>query len=144
MKFLALDIGTKRIGIATCDRLEVAASPHSVIPGGKRAPAVVAELIIKEEAGGVVVGLPVSLNGQEGENCRFVRKFIARLKPLVQVPIETMDERYTTSIAEASLIEGGMRRERRKEIRDAVAAALILKSFLTLRLNLNAQEKPEP
>lgn len=133
MKFVALDIGTKRIGVATCDRLEVAATPHSVIPAGKQAPTQVAALVVREEAEGVVVGWPVSLSGQEGENCRWVREFVDRLRPLLTVPLEMADERFTTSLAEASLIEAGLRRERRKELRDAVSAALILKSFLDAR-----------
>lgn len=133
MKFIALDIGTKRIGIATCDRLEIAATPHSVIASGKNAPAQIAALVASEEADGVVVGWPLSLNGGTNENCRLVSSFIERLRPLLSVPIELVDERFTSSLAEASLIEAGFRRERRKEVRDAVSASLILKSFLETR-----------
>ncbi len=133
MKFLALDIGHKRIGVASCDRLEVAANPHSVIPAGAAAAAAVSKLVESEEADGVVVGLPLSLDGKERESCEMARRFIARLKPLVKVPIMTFDERMTSRIAESSLIEAGMRREKRKEIRDAVSAALILKTFLDVR-----------
>lgn len=144
MKFLALDIGTKRIGVATCDRLEIAATPHSVIPGNRHAPGLVADLVAREEADGVVVGLPISLSGAEGENCRFVRAFIEKLQPLLTVPIETIDERYTTSLAEASLIEAGLRRDRRKELRDAVSAALILKTFLERRRFQRDRDPPGP
>lgn len=142
MKFIALDVGSKRIGVASCDRLEIAASPHSVIPAGKDAAAAVAKLIETEEADGLVVGLPLSLNGDEhGEASRIVRAFIERLKPLIAVPLELVDERFTTNIAVNSLIEAGMRREKRRDIRDAVSAALILKSFLDHRRFANP---PEP
>ena len=130
MKFLALDIGKKRIGVATCDRLEVAASPCTVVPAGKAAPQMIVDLARKEEVDGLVVGLPVSLNGSEGEACRMVRSFLARLEPLTELPIELVDERLTTRWAETSLIEAGMRRDRRKMVRDAVSAALILKTYL--------------
>ncbi|RCK74621.1 MAG: putative Holliday junction resolvase YggF [Candidatus Ozemobacter sibiricus] len=133
MKFVALDIGHKRIGVATCDRLEIAASPHSVIPAGKEAPAQVAALVAAEGAEGVVVGWPVSLDGRENDNCRLVEAFLARLRPLLSVPVELVDERFTTRLAEASLIEVGMRREQRRERRDAVSASLILQSFLEAR-----------
>jgi putative Holliday junction resolvase len=133
MKFIALDIGLKRIGVASCDRLEIAASPHSVIPADKKAPAAVAALVKSEHADGLVVGMPYSLSGREGEACEMAMKFIERLRGLVPVPIETMDERLTTKIAEASLIESGMRREKRKTVRDAVSASLILQTFLDRR-----------
>jgi len=134
MKFIALDVGSKRIGVASCDRLEIAASPHSVVPAGKDAPAAIARLVETEEADGLVVGLPLSLDGEEhGEASRIVRAFVERLQPLVRVPIEFIDERFTTNMAVTSLIESGMRREKRREIRDAVSAALILKTFLDRR-----------
>ena len=130
MKYIALDVGMKRIGVASCDKLEMAASPHSVVPANNKAPAIIAKLIVDEEAAGVVVGLPLSMDGQERDACEMARRFVAKLEPLVTVPIVLVDERLTTKIAEYSLIESGMRREKRREIRDAVSAALILKSFL--------------
>jgi putative Holliday junction resolvase len=133
MKFLALDVGRKRIGVASCDRLEMAATPHSVIPANRFAAQAIADLIRREEAEGVVIGLPLSLDGQEREMCEMARSFAEKLAGLVAVPIAMADERLTTKIAEQSLIESGMRREKRKEIRDAVSAALILQSFLDRR-----------
>ncbi len=144
MKYVALDVGTKRIGVATCDRLEIAASPHSVIPAGKEAPAQVAALVAAEEAEGVVVGWPVSLNGTENDNCRLVTAFLDRLRPLLTVPVELVDERFTTRLAEASLIEAGLRRERRRDLRDAVSASLILQSFLDGRRHRAPPHGPPP
>ena len=130
MKYIALDVGVKRIGVASCDKLEMAATPHSVVPANNKAPAIIATLVVEEEAAGVIVGLPLSMDGKERESCEMARRFVAKLEPLVTVPIVLVDERFTTKIAENSLIEAGMRREKRREVRDAVSAALILKSYL--------------
>ncbi len=144
MKFLALDIGTKRIGVATCDRMELAATPHSVIPADRGAPRTVVDLIAAEGVEGIVLGMPYSLDGKEREACALVRAFIEKLRPLVGIPIDIQDERLTTKIAEASLIETGYRRERRKELRDAVSAALILQSFLDRRRHEREKGVPPP
>lgn len=135
MKFIALDVGKVRIGVASCDRLEIAASPHSVIPANGKAALAVAKLLETEGADGIIVGLPLSMDGKEREACEMARRFMSKLEPLITVPMYTVDERLTTKIAEAGLIEAGMRREKRREIRDAVSAALILKSFLETRRN---------
>ncbi len=145
MKILALDIGKKRIGVATCDRLEIAASPFSVIKAGKTAVSEVVALLDKQEVDRVVIGLPVSLDGVEREPCERARYFKNELEKQTTLPIEFFDERLTTKIAEASLIEAGMRREQRREVIDAVAAALILRSYLEYRKTTGAakdQAKP--
>lgn len=113
--------------------MEIAASPHSVIPFGKNAPELIAKLVESENVQGLVVGLPLSMDGSQRDACQKIQEFIEGLKPFLKVPIETVDERLTTKIAEHSLIESGMRREKRRENRDAVAAALILKTFLDIR-----------
>ena len=133
MKFLAIDIGQKRIGIASCDRLELAATPHSFVPADKTAPAAIAHLIESEGADGLVVGLPLSMDGSERDACERVRAFMARVRSLLKVPFWYVDERMTTKIAEASLIEADIRREKRRELRDAVAASLILQQFIDCR-----------
>ncbi len=133
MKILALDIGKKRIGLATCDRLEIAASPYSVVKAGKTAVDQVVEVIAKEEVEAVVVGLPVSFDGNEREMCEIARYFKNELAKRIDLNIELYDERLTSKMAEASLIEAGMRREQRREVIDAVAASLILQSYLDNR-----------
>jgi len=138
MKILALDIGKKRIGVATCDRLEIAASPFTVVKAGKNAVGEIIALLSKEEVERVVIGLPVSLDGIEREPCERARFFKNELEKQTNLPIEFFDERLTTKIAEASLIETGMRREQRREVIDAVAAALILRSYLEYRKNTGA------
>jgi len=138
MKILALDIGKKRIGVATCDRLEIAASPFQVIRAGKNAVDEVLALLAKEEIEGVVIGLPVSFDGVEREPCERARYFKNELEKRTSLPIEFFDERFTTKLAEASLIESGMRREQRREVIDAVAASLILRGYLDYRKNMGA------
>jgi putative Holliday junction resolvase len=136
MKILALDIGKKRIGLATCDRLEIAASPYSVIRAGKNAGDQVGEVLEKEEIESVVIGLPVSFDGVEREMCQIVRFFKNELGKRINLTIEFFDKRLTSKIAEASLIESGMRREQRREVIDAVAASLILQGYLDHRKNI--------
>ena len=135
MKILALDIGQKRIGVATCDRLEIAASPCSVVRAGKTAVDEVLKIMEREGVEAVVIGLPVSFDGVERESCQRSRYFKNELAKRTTLPIDFFDERFTSKIAEASLIESGMRREQRREVIDAVAAALILRSFIERRRN---------
>lgn len=133
MKLIALDIGKKRIGVATCDRLEIAASPHSVVKAGRNAVTEIKKIIEKDGVEAVVIGLPVSFDGIEREMCQIARFFKNELEKLVDLPIEFYDERLTSKMAEASLIQTGMRREQRREVIDAVAASLILQSYLDFR-----------
>ncbi len=135
MKIIALDVGKKRIGVATCDALEIAASPHSVIKASKTAAGEVAKLIETEGAELVVIGLATSLDGVEREPCKRARLFKKQLEAVTSTPITFYDERFTSKIAEQSLIQSGMRRENRKEHIDAVAAAIILRGYLDHKQN---------
>ena len=133
MKILALDIGQKRIGVATCDKLEIAATPYSVVKAGKTAVDEVVKILEKEEVEHIVIGLPVSFDGKERESCERARYFKNELEKKTSLPIEFVDEKFTSKIAENSLIEAGMRRENRKNVIDAVAASIILRGFLDQR-----------
>lgn len=135
MKILALDVGKKRIGLATCDRLEIAATPLCVVKAGKKAVAEVARIIKQEEIEAVVVGLAVSFDGVERSACTMARYFKNELEKLIDLPIEFSDERFTSKIAETSLIDSGMRREQRRDVIDAVAASVILQGYLDSRRN---------
>jgi len=135
MKILALDVGKKRIGVATCDRLEIAASPFCVVKAGKTAVAEVVKILDREGVEAVVIGLPVSFDGVERESCERARFFKNELEKCMSLPVSFFDERFTSKIAEASLIESGMRREERRDVIDAVAASLILRSFIEFRRN---------
>lgn len=133
MKFIALDVGQKRIGVATCDRLEIAATPHSIVKAGKKAVAEVLEIIKSDDVEGIVIGLPVSFDGKERESCERARAFKNLLAEVCDLPIEFADEKLTTKLAEDSLISAGMRRDNRKKVRDAVAASIILQTYIDTR-----------
>lgn len=134
VKILALDIGTVRIGIATSDVTETIASPYQVYRR-KTLPvdlAYVLELVRNLNAGLVVIGLPLKLNGEEGQSVAMAKEFGDGLsKELGADKIVYQDERLSTVSAERILIESGMRREKRKENIDAVAATIILETYLS-------------
>ncbi|MGM0599067.1 MAG: Holliday junction resolvase RuvX [Candidatus Rifleibacteriota bacterium] len=135
MKILAIDVGKKRIGLATCDPLEIAASPYSIIKSGKKAVNEVVKIIEKENIELVVVGLPVSFDGKEREACTIARFFKNQLAAVSKVEIDFFDERFTSKIAENSLIQSGMNSRQRKGKIDDVAASIILQGYLQARKN---------
>jgi putative Holliday junction resolvase len=130
-RLLGLDIGHRRIGVAVSDPLRMLASPQGYIAvGADRGLREVCDLVQRLEIVRIVVGLPLAMDGEERDAAQLVRAWVARLRERVSVPVEMWDERLTTTAAERALLESGMRREKRKLHRDAVAAALILQSYL--------------
>jgi putative Holliday junction resolvase len=122
MRVLALDHGTARIGCAISDPSGTLATPLPVIePPQARS---VAELVAEHEVGRVVVGLPLHLSGEEGSQAALVRTFCAELEAIVEVPVETYDERLTTRMAESSKREGAAAAP------DSLAAAHLLQAYL--------------
>ena len=146
MKFLALDVGQKRIGVATCDRLELTVRLHSVVPAGKESGKAIARLAEEEGVDALVVGLPLSMDGQERDACQRVRVFIAGLQNQVALPLFTEDERLTTCIAQDRLIEAGIPRQKWRLMIDAASAAEILDNFLAARRarGERPEQMPEP
>lgn len=132
MKILSLDIGTVRIGIATSDIMEIIASAYEVYRRKSLSQDVfhVAELVKNLSVGEVVIGLPLKMDGSEGQSVEMARAFGDELSKYVDVPIIYQDERLSTVSAERILIESGMRREKRKDKIDAVAATIILQTYL--------------
>ena len=137
MKILALDIGTVRIGIATSDIMEIIASAYEVYRRKflKADVSYVAELVQKLDIGEVVIGLPLKMDGSEGQSVNMAREFGEALKEKISVPIIYQDERLTTVSAERILIESGMRREKRKDKIDSIAATIILQTYLDKKSN---------
>lgn len=133
MKIMALDIGKKRIGVAICDRLEIAATPFAMVKAGKNAVDEVVKIAEKEGVEAIVVGLPTSFDGKERESCHMARFFKNELAQKTSLEIGFYDERLTSKIAESSLIEGGFSREERRTKIDAVAASIILQGYLDNR-----------
>lgn len=139
MKIVALDIGTVRIGIATSDIMEIIASPHSVYRRKNMAADVeeISKLISELGAGKVVIGLPLKLDGSEGSSVTMAKDFGEALKTKISAEIVYVDERLSTVSAERVLIESGMRREKRKDKIDSVAATFILQTYLDRLANKN-------
>jgi putative pre-16S rRNA nuclease len=136
VRVLALDLGTRRIGVAISDFTGTVASPLTVLERSKSLRndhERIAAVVRKEEAELVVVGLPLSLSGEEGPAARAARTEANALATLVGVPIETFDERLTTVTAERALTEAGVRGRVRRQLVDKVAAAVILQAFLDRR-----------
>ncbi len=130
---VGIDLGSVRIGVATCDPGRVIASPYEVINrGGDHAVdhAVIARVVDEESAGVVVVGLPRSMSGRDGAAAQLVRAEAKELGAALSVPIVLWDERLSSVSANRALIAGGVRRKNRKQVVDKVAAAVILQSWI--------------
>ena len=125
MRILALDYGSARIGCAISDPSETLARPLAVLEPPD--PRGVAELVAAHEVERVVVGMPLHLNGRAGEQAEATRRFSDELERLLDVPVETSDERLTTRMAAASRRAGADAPE------DALAAAHILEGYLASR-----------
>lgn len=132
MRKLGLDIGDKRIGVAISDpRNCIAQSLMTIL---RKSPLVdlmaIRKIIQKYTVDEVVVGLPLSLDGSLGTQAKKVLSFVAILQQQLNVPVKVWDERLTTLVARKALISSGVRRIRRKQVIDKVAAALILQGYL--------------
>lgn len=131
-KKIGLDIGTVRIGIATSDILGMFASSYEVYRRKNLYldAKYMATLAEKLDADTFVIGLPLKMNGEEGDSVKMVKEFAAELEKHSNLPIVFMDERLSTVSAERILIESNMRREKRKNVIDQVAAEIILQNYL--------------
>ena len=130
---MGLDLGARRIGVAVSDPSGVVASPYEVIErSGDPAVdhAAIARLVEEVGADRVVVGLPLSLSGASGPAAEAASAEAEALGKVVGVPVETSDERLTTVTAQRSMIEGNVRRSKRRQSIDKVAAAVMLQSWL--------------
>jgi putative Holliday junction resolvase len=128
MRILAIDHGTKRLGLALSDELGVTAQPLPFVEADRLERVV--EIVRERQVARIVIGLPRNMDGTYGPAADAVRQFADRVRAIVSVPIETWDERLTTVQAERVLIEGDVRRAKRKEKRDSMAAQLLLQSYL--------------
>ncbi|MBM4371611.1 MAG: Holliday junction resolvase RuvX [Deltaproteobacteria bacterium] len=132
-RLLGVDFGTARLGLARSDPGRTFASPWKVIPYKgtlRRAAHLVAEAAREAAAVGVVVGLPLSMDGAARDAARAVRDFVAALEALTGLPVETADERLTTVEATRVLADAGLRTRAIRPRVDMIAAALILQGWL--------------
>jgi putative Holliday junction resolvase len=132
MRVLALDHGTKRIGVAVSDELKMLAQPLEFIPAEPFSAFLdrLKVLLAEKEVELILVGMPRNMNGSYGPAALKVQEFVATLGRAVAVPIKTWDERLTSAQANRFLIEGKVRRDKRKEKVDQTAAAILLQSYL--------------
>jgi len=132
MRKLGIDYGDARMGFALSDPLGIIASPFQVYIR-KRTDEdfkYIACLIKEKEVDTVIIGLPVNMDGSSGERAEKSIAFGDKLKEFCGAKIEYIDERLSTVSAERALIEGNMRRDKRKEVIDMIAAQIILQSYL--------------
>jgi putative Holliday junction resolvase len=137
MRALGLDLGSKRIGVAVTDQDQRVATPVDTVTRSRGGRAddhrAIAGLVDEWEAGVVVVGLPVSLDGSEGPAARAVLDEVIELRAALPVPVETIDERFTTVTADQQLREQGIKGKARTAVIDRAAAAVLLQSWLDRR-----------
>ena len=131
-RLLALDVGRKRTGIAVTDVLRI-------VPGGlgfqptSQIPAWLQGYCAKEEVDQIIIGLPKQADYSDSESSKYIEPLIRRLKKLFpEIPILRYDERYTTVMAQRAMIEGGMKKSKRriKGVADEVSAVIILRDYM--------------
>ncbi len=132
MRILAIDHGTKRMGLALSDELKMIAQPLEFVPAEpfKQFLERLREILRTKEVELILVGLPRNMDGSYGPAALKVREFVAVLKEAVAVPIQTWDERLTSVQANRYLVQANVRRDQRKGKVDKTAAAILLQSYL--------------
>jgi len=131
-RLLGLDLGAKTIGLAISDSGLTVASPLETLRRGKFAADAerLRRLIAERAVGGLVIGLPLNMDGSEGPRCQSVRQFAANLLQRIDIAVAFWDERLSTAAVTRALIAADMSRKRRAEVVDKAAAAYILQGAL--------------
>jgi putative Holliday junction resolvase len=131
-RVIGIDLGSRRIGVALSDGLGLTAQPHSTIArhGGSRDLAAIAALARSTDANRIVLGLPLDPDGEEGPAALRARNFAEKLHAALAVPVDLIDESFSTVEAEVPLLAADVSRARRKQVVDKLAAAVILQRWL--------------
>ncbi len=131
-RLMGLDLGQKTLGLALSDTRRIIASPLEVLKRVKFTADAgrLLALVGEHGAGGLVLGLPINMNGSEGPRCQSTRQFAANLLEIRDLPIAFWDERLSTAAVTRTLLEADASRKRRREVVDKMAAAYILQGFL--------------
>lgn len=148
MRIMGLDFGSRTVGVAVSDSLLVTAQGLEIIrrPEAnklRRTLARIEELILEYEVEEIVLGYPRNMNATEGPRVELTREFQEKLERRTGLPVTLWDERLTTVAADRAMMEAGIRRERRGEYVDKIAAALILQGYLDRRA-MKVQEEKQP
>jgi len=132
MRYLAIDHGTRRMGIAISDELKLIAQPLEYITSTpwEAFLARLRQILSEKQVELILVGMPRNMDGSYGPAARKVDEFVAALAGAVPTPIKTLDERLTSVQANRVLLEGNVRRAERKEKVDQMAAAILLQGYL--------------
>ena len=128
-RHLGIDYGTKRCGLAISDGIGLTAQPLEVVSRDDVVDRVVA-VVDEYGVGGIIIGMPTGMGGQEGNSAEGARELGAEIAEVTQIEVEYVDERFTSRLAEDSLLESGMKRRDRRETVDKVAASIILQTYL--------------
>ena len=142
-RILALDFGRKRIGIAVSDPLQIIASGLITVNQAEVIP-FLQEYMAKEEVDELVLGHPRQMDNSDSDSMKDVRPFLNRMRKVFpELDIRMYDERFTTKIAQQSLIEGGARKKTRsnKELRDMMSATILLTSYLEYKKHKEQQQE---
>ncbi len=134
-RVLGLDLGTRRIGVAVSDPTGTIATPLLTIPHQslRRDLEYVVGLCRAHRITRIVVGWPRNMDGSVGPAARRAEEFADELRRVLRLPVDLWDERLSTVASERALLQGDVRRSRRRDLRDRVAAALILQAYLSAR-----------
>ena len=136
--FLGMDLGEKRVGLSISDISQSIASNYATLKKKKFSlfSLELQTIIDKELICGIVIGLPLNMDGSEGPKCQSTRHFAKNFSNIVDLPITFWDERLTTVAAERSLLSADLSRKKRKRVVDSVAAVLILQNLLDRLKNI--------
>jgi putative Holliday junction resolvase len=136
MRYLGIDYGTARIGLAISDASAVIASPLKTVKAEPAENAVkeISGICSEKKVDGIVIGLPLHMNGDEGASAEGARKLGTAIENATDLKVEYIDERLSTVSADRALSEGNVRGKKRKEKVDSVAAAIILQNFLDRKM----------
>jgi putative holliday junction resolvase len=144
LRLMGLDLGSKTIGLALSDTRHMLASPLETIKRTKFTAdaALLRALIAAHRVGGLVIGLPVAMDGSEGPRCQSVRQFAANLLETIDIPIVFWDERLSTAAVTRGMIAADLTRKRRAALVDRAAAAYILQGLLDYLGHLSPANPP--
>lgn len=136
-RLLGLDVGDKTIGVAISDPNHSIATPLKLIKRTKFTAdlAEIKKLISEWEVGGLVIGLPLEMDGKEGKRCQSVRQFARNILKEIKIEIHCQDERLSTKAAEREMLSADLSRAKRDEKIDKLAACWILQNFLDKKIN---------
>ena len=130
MRYLAIDYGLKRTGLAICDPDEIIVSPLAVIDAKKGPLEKIVQVVKDEKVDAIVLGLPLNMDDSVGSQAKLVLKFADQLKKCLEIPIHFQDERLSTFGAKEKLAAADFTKKNKAKRLDAIAAAEILEAFL--------------